>query len=187
MLFHQSSQPKPVVSPRVETAPSSKRPSTNDLKAYSVAPELPKYISLPAIKVDRARVINLGVRSNNQIATPNNIYDTGWYAGSAKPGYSGAVFVFGHVSSWQANGIFYNLKKLKSGDTISITRGDDRVFTYKVVRLKTYAVDKVDINEVLSPVNPAKPGLNLMTCSGAIIKGTNDFSERLVVFTEQTN
>jgi hypothetical protein len=36
----------------------------------------------------------------------------------------------------------------------------------------------------LSPINPAKPGLNLITCSGQVVKGTNEFNKRTVVFTE---
>ena len=93
------------------------------------------------------------------------------------------MFIFGHVSSWTANGVFHDLKKLKPGDQIAVTRGDDKVFIYQVVSSKVYSADDVDMNEVLSPVNAAKPGLNLMTCSGSVIKGTNNFSERLVVFT----
>jgi hypothetical protein len=39
------------------------------------------------------------------------------------------------------------------------------------------------MKQVLSPINPNKPGLNLMTCTGHVMKGTSEFSERLVVFT----
>jgi hypothetical protein len=37
----------------------------------------------------------------------------------------------------------------------------------------------------LSPINPHKPGLNLITCTGNVIAGTNEFSERIIVFAEQ--
>jgi hypothetical protein len=39
------------------------------------------------------------------------------------------------------------------------------------------------MQQVLSSVNPDQPGLNLMTCTGQVIKGTSQFNERLVVFT----
>jgi LPXTG-site transpeptidase (sortase) family protein len=112
----------------------------------------------------------------------HQIYDAGWYNASAKPGQDGAMFIYGHVSSWQANGAFYNLKKLTAGDTITITRGDNATFTYKVVSSKIYPKDDVDMNAVLAPVDASKPGLNLMTCTGTVIKGTSEFSDRLVVF-----
>lgn len=166
-------------------APSSVRPAQNVVNAYNVAPDLPKYISIPAIGIAKARVVRLGVMKDGAIATPDNIYDTGWYSGSAKPGQPGAMFIYGHVSSWTANGVFYDLHQLRPGDAITITRGDNTVFSYRVVTSKVYPYTDVDMSQVLSPVDAGKPGLNLMTCTGNVIKGTSDFSERLVVFAVQ--
>lgn len=80
---------------------------------------------------------------------PNNIYDAGWYASSSRPGQAGAMFIYGHISSWTANGAFYNLKKLKVGNDIIVTRGDSRAYTYQVVGFKVYPYDAVDMNAVL--------------------------------------
>jgi sortase A len=93
------------------------------------------------------------------------------------------MFIYGHVSSWTADGVFYNLKKLVTGDDITITRGDNQTYTYKVVRSEVYPYNNVPMNTVLSPSNPKVPGLNLMTCTGSVIKGTSEFNERLVVYT----
>lgn len=179
-------QPRPPVdgnkSVDVVTAPSSVKPSPTAVATYNVAPTLPKYISIPTIGINETRIIQLGLMGNDQISTPDNIYDTGWYNGSAKPGQPGAMFIYGHVSSWTADGIFYNLKKLKPGDTIVITRGDNQTYTYKVIEMKVYPYNNVDMNAVLSPINSNLPGLNLMTCTGQVIKGTSEFNERLVVF-----
>lgn len=173
-------EPSPEVQSR--SAPSSERPSADEVNNYAVAPDLPKYINLPTIGVSKTRIIQRGLTKNNQIAEPDNIYDTGWYNGSAKPGQKGALFIYGHVSSWQANGVFYNLKKLKPGDKIYIVRGDNKQFVYQVVSLKTYNYKHVDMGQVLSPIDAGRPGLNLMTCTGQIMKGTSEFNERLVVF-----
>jgi len=175
--------PSGFISVSATPAPSSVKPSTSAIVNYSVAPTLPKYITIPAIGIDNTRVIQLGLMSNGQIATPDNIYDTGWYKNSAKPGQPGAMFIYGHVSSWTADGVFYNLKKLTPGDDITITRGDNTTFTYQVIKSKVYAYNNVDMHAVLSPINPNKPGLNLMTCTGEVIKGTSEFNEREVVFT----
>jgi LPXTG-site transpeptidase (sortase) family protein len=163
-------------------SPSAKRPSPATVTSYTVPPDNPRYITIPSIGIGQTRVISLGTK-NNQISTPDNIYDTGWYNTSAKPGQDGAMFIFGHVSSWEANGIFYDLKKLKAGDQVIIQRGDGKSYTYIVNKSKVYPVDQVDMNKVLKPIDSNKPGLNLMTCTGQVIKGTNNFSERLVVFT----
>lgn len=173
--------------PRLEPALSTKKPEAHDVKAYTVAPTLPKYIAIPSIRLDETRVVSLGLLKNNQIASPNNIYDAGWYAGSAKPGEAGAMFIYGHVSSWQAKGVFYDLKKLMPGEQVLVTRGDNKKLTYKVITTKTYQADKVDMDTVLRAIDAGKPGLNLMTCTGHVIKGTNEFDQRLVVFTTQVN
>ncbi|MDB5166433.1 MAG: Sortase family enzyme [Candidatus Saccharibacteria bacterium] len=165
------------------SVPSSVKPPAKAINTYRVPADNPKYIAIPAIDVGKTRTIQLGVLANGSIAVPDNIYDAGWYGASSKPGQNGAMFVYGHVSSWKANGIFYDLKKLKAGETVIVTNGANKVFTYRVINIKRYAYDKVDMGQVLAPVNPMMAGLNLMTCAGQIIKGTSEFSERLVVFT----
>jgi sortase A len=174
---------KDVKSVNVAQAPSSIKPATKAVALYSVAPNLPKYISIPAIGIPNTEVIKLGLMSNGEIATPDNIFQTGWYDGSSQPGQPGAMFIYGHVSSWTSNGIFYNLKQLKAGDKIVITTGNNTVYTYQVVNSKVYGYTSVPMNTVLAPVSSDKPGLNLMTCTGSVIKGTSEFNERLVVYT----
>lgn len=185
LYFHRTTPPQNLTISQVDVtpAPSSVKPTVQAIASYKVAPTLPKYISIPAIGISDTRIIRLGILSNGQIATPDNIFDTGWYDGSAKPGQNGAMFIYGHVSSWTADGIFYNLKKLRPGDDITITRGDNQTFTYQVVTSTVYPYMNVNMSAVLSPINPSVPGLNLMTCTGQVISGTSQFNERLVVFT----
>ena len=183
LLLSSRNNPKPPPGISLTHAPSAVKPTPKAVAAYTVAPDLPKYITIPTISVNEARVVGLGLLKDGEISNPDNIYDAGWYKASAKPGQAGAMFIYGHVSSWTANGVFYNLKKLKAGNQIIISRGDDQTFTYQVVTSKTFPRDAVDMNAVLAPVDPNKPGLNLMTCTGKVIPGTSDFTERLVVFT----
>lgn len=185
LWVRQPKAPAPQSPSDSRSQPTAKKPSKNDIDSYTVAPDLPRYIAIPAINVSKTRVLTLGLAKNNQIAVPDNIYDTGWYDGSAKPGQAGAMFIYGHVSSWQANGIFYNLRELKAGDAVNITRGDGKKFSYRVVSTRIYPYNHVDMHTVLAPVDPGTPGLNLMTCTGKVIKGTSEFNERLVVFTKQ--
>jgi LPXTG-site transpeptidase (sortase) family protein len=152
-----------------------------------VPPNNPKYIAIPAINISNTPILRLGLLKSGAIGTPDNIYDTGWYDGSSLPGQSGAMFIYGHVSSWTADGIFYNLKKLTPGDKITITTGNNTTYTYQVMGTKVYPYNNVDMNQVLSPIDASKPGLNLMTCTGQIIQGTSEFNERLVVFTSLVN
>lgn len=166
------------------TAPSTDEPSPENFNSHQVAPDQPRYISIPAISVS-AIVKPTGVSADNQIMSPTNVYETGWYNGSTKPGQAGAMLVSGHVSSWQTSGVFYDLKLLQPGDQITIERGDGAKFIYTVSKSETYDAGNVDMEAAMSPIDPNKPGLNLITCAGKVIEGTNEFDKRIVVFAEQ--
>ena len=166
---------------------SSPPPTAKQVAAYTVQPSYPKFISIPKIGLGNILVRSFGLEKNGTIGTPNSIYEAGWYNSSSKPGQAGAVFIYGHVASWTKYSVFQNLNKLKQGDEISITRGDNTVFHYEVTGSKTYAYNAVDMSRVLSPTSPNVSGLNLMTCAGKIITvgGAKEYSQRLVVFTKQ--
>jgi LPXTG-site transpeptidase (sortase) family protein len=119
------------------------------------------------------------------LATPPNVFETGWYNQSAKPGQQGAMLIDGHVSSWTTNGVFYGLKDLKPGDTMQVQTGAGKIYTYRVMASQTYPSTKVDMQAALTPISPGKPGLNLITCDGQVEAGTSQFNERIIVFTEQ--
>lgn len=166
-----------------EPTPEASRPTHEEVAQYQVAPDLPKYITIPALKLGQVRVRQLGVTPDHNIAAPANLFDAGWYSDSAKPGQKGAAFVYGHVSSDLAVGAFHDLKDLKPGDIVTITRGDNVQLAYTVVRLETYPADSVPMDKVLATITPGQPGLNLMTCAGHPARDTGEFPDRLVVYT----
>lgn len=166
--------------------PSTNKPAATVVDDYEVPADHPRYLNIPVLGV-HARVLSVGLTNSGAVGTPGNVYDTAWYNGSAKPGQPGATLIDGHVSSWTSNGVFYGLKQLSTGDQLQIETGDSRVILYKVIAVRTYAANSVDMNAVLSPIAPSKSGLNLISCGGDVIAGTNDFSQRIVVFAEQIN
>jgi sortase (surface protein transpeptidase) len=166
-------------------APSTTKPVAKAFASYTVAANLPRYIFIPRLSV-QAIVRPLGLTTGGQLATPDNVYDAGWYTNSAKPGQPGAMVIDGHVSSWTTNGVFYGLKTLQPGDLIAIERGDGTKLNYTVVKKQVYPYQQVDMSALLSPIAGGKPGLNLITCTGDVIKGTNSFTERIVIFAVET-
>lgn len=166
------------------SAPSVTKPAANSYANYMVAPDLARYIKIPKLGVD-ARVLQVGVKANGEMATPNNVHDAAWYNGSAKPGQAGATLIDGHVSSWTSRGVFYGVKTLAAGDAVQIVKGDGAIINYKVVKTQTYDAGNVDMQAAMKPVTEGKSGLNLITCAGQVKKGTNDFSQRVIVFAEQ--
>jgi LPXTG-site transpeptidase (sortase) family protein len=161
--------------------PSTVRPSSNAVESYAVGPTLPRYLNIPKLGV-HARVLSCGILNNGALATPNNVFDTCWYNESSEPGQPGAELIDGHVSSWTSHGVFYGIKTLQKGDKIQVQRGDGKTYTYKVVKRRLFDHNDVDMQSAITPVTEGKPGLNLITCTGDVIPGTNEFNERIIVY-----
>jgi sortase (surface protein transpeptidase) len=168
---------------RPSPAPATIKPSADDINKYKVAPNMPRYLIIPSLNVF-ARVRSVGVDKTGAVGTPTNVFDTAWYNQSSLPGQPGAALIDGHVSSWKTNGVFYGLKNIKPGELVKVQRGDGKIFTFSVVKNQVYSYDSVDMTAVLSPINPGLPGLNLITCTGKVIHGTNEFNQRIVIFTK---
>lgn len=168
-----------------EAPPATDKPSGDDLSNYTVAANMPRYLSVEKLSV-KARVRTMGTTKSGAVQAPSNVHDVGWYSGSSLPGIAGgAAFMDGHVSSWETNGVFKDLPKLVAGDEITVEMGDGRIFTYQVVKTEAMPVGNVDMSKALLPVTPGQGGLNLMTCHGDITPGTDEFTERFMVYTQQ--
>jgi sortase (surface protein transpeptidase) len=162
------------------------QPSQSDLESYSVAPDLARLLIIPKIKV-KARVTQVGVDKSNRLQAPINIYDAGWYTGSAKPAQKGAVVIDGHVHGPTKPGVFAELGQLGTGDVIKIEKGNHKIVSYKVVKTKVYDVEHVDMSAVMTSVSTKLNGLNLITCTGPLDAKTDSYTQRLVVFAVQNS
>ncbi len=152
-----------------------------NVDSYKVAAALPRVITIEKLGV-KARTLSLSLDKDNALKAPSNIFDTGWYNGSAKPGEAGAMVIDGHVSGPTQKGVFYNIKNLKPGDLIKIERGDGKTYSYKVTGTTAYDADNVDMAKLMTSSVPGKAGLNLITCGGKFNSKTNKFEQRIVVF-----
>ncbi len=171
-------------SPSDPAVPSTTKPTAAAIRSYVVAPDLPRYLRIDKLHVN-ARVLQVGITANGALSTPNNVYDAAWYTGSTKPGQSGATVIDGHISSWSSHGVFYNLNKLIPGDIVQIVKGDNSIINYKVIRTQTYSANNVDMQAAITPVTRGVSGLNLISCTGDVLKGTSQYSERIIVYTQQ--
>lgn len=167
---------------RTPVVPDTNKPSAQAIGSYVVAPDAPRYLKIAKLGIS-ARVMQVGVDTSGALGTPNNVYDTAWYTGSAKPGQPGAVLIDGHVSSWSTPGVFYRLNKLVASDQIQIVRGDGSTISYEVVKTQVYNANKVDMQAAMTPISGTS-GLNLISCTGHVVKGTSQFNERVIVFTK---
>lgn len=170
----------------VKEASDETQVAVNALNTYKVAADEPRMLTIKSLQIS-ARIKPMNVNSIGAIAAPVNIYDSGWYTGSAKPGTYGAMFIDGHASGATRKGLFAYIDTLKNGNEVSIERGDGQVLTYKVVHVETVSKELVDMKKVLRTYNGVKEGLNLMTCTGTWIKNERTYDKRAIVYTERVS
>lgn len=148
---------------------------------YSVAGDLPRVLTIPAIKV-KTRVLPMSVKSDNQLQAPANIFDAGWYNASAKPGNPGAILIDGHVSGPTKPGIFKKLTALRQGDIIELDNGARQKFSFAVQKVETIPLQDVDMIQLLRPYGGVAKGLNLITCGGQFNAKSQTYKSRTVVY-----
>lgn len=170
-------------------------PITEEKKVeYTVPATHPRYISVPELGINKARIVQLGVvksgKNAGQLDAPVSIYDAGWYTGSAKPeqGGSGALLIDGHNGGPNFDGIFKKLGNLKVGGKIIIERGDGQTFTYEVRDNREMLVS--DINDAKNPLGMStmlnsheagKQGLNIITCVGQWNEREQTYGSRVML------
>lgn len=164
------------------------KPTIDMLKNYKVAADHPRALYIDKLNV-AARIMPMNLNPDNSIQAPINIYDSGWYTGSVKPGEPGAVFIDAHASGRTQEGLFGKLSTLTAGDAVSIERGDGKKYTYEVVHVETVSLANIDMKKALAPYQGVTKGLNLMTCAGDLITESNmrTLDHRVVVYTQQIN
>ncbi|MFI1993989.1 class F sortase [Actinoplanes sp. NPDC020271] len=191
-LFTDDALPPPVasVAESPETAaltwenlpaptPSARKP------AKSAKPgRPPTRLDIPAIGVHTA-VTSIGLRPDGTLDTPPLRSDApaGWYEGSAMPGSPGPAIIAGHVDTARDGpAVFFRLRELKPGDTITV-RGDGRsVVTFTVTKVASYPKKAFPSADVYGET----PGstLRLITCGGSFDRDRGSYRSNIVVFAE---
>lgn len=155
------------------------------IRQYTVPANQPRYISIPSLNIQNARVQSVGVTKDNMLDTPKNISDTAWYNKSATPGQGyGSVIVDGHNGGITRNGVFVNLDKLRKNDEIIIERGDGKKFKYSVMENKTETLKETNasgMQRLMTPYDKNKEGLGLITCAGNWVPRDKVFDKRILI------
>ena len=140
----------------------------------------PVEITIPAIDV-RTSVEVVGLDDRDQVEVPYDVARAGWYRYSAKPGSGeGSTVIVGHVDGVdQGAGAFYDLRQLRPGDTVTVTRADERRVTYEVVAREVFAKDRVPLRELFSRSGPER--LTLITCGGPFDPASLEYTDNVVV------
>lgn len=154
-----------------------------DLQADLEAPGLPVRLSISSLGVDAAMVY-VGVDSSGAMEAPDDPDEVAWFEPGPRPGEVGSAVVSGHYGWYNdMSAVFDHLSEVAIGDRITIEDDKGNVTSFIVREIRSYdpAADATDI----FTSDDGKAHLNLITCGGDWEETAQQYSERLVVFTDK--
>jgi len=146
---------------------------------------LPVSISIPSMGV-RAEVESVGLDEKRNMDVPKKAENAGWYNLGAKPGEKGSAVMAGHFDDPKgAPAVFWDLKKIKTGEEIKVTDENGVTYAFAVTSVENYPWNDFPLNKVFADSSGNK--LNLITCSGDWDKESKNYSQRTVVYADLIN
>ena len=114
---------------------------------------------------------------------PNAAEVIAWYDFSGEPGTGDNAVFSGHVT-WFGQAVFWDLKKLEPGDTITLRGNDGTELVYSVS--DSFLVDPSDPESVQVMGNMSEDVITLITCGGDFVDTGDpvfggDYTSRRVV------
>ncbi len=141
---------------------------------------LPVRLQIPVIGVDSA-IEDALITPDGRMDVPSGSVDVAWFALGPHPGQVGSAVIGGHFGI--RNGVpfvFYDLDKLKVGDTIQVIddKGDTLVFAVWAIKLFDRDADATTV----FTSNDGLAHLNLITCEGIWNQVNGTYPQRRVIF-----
>lgn len=140
----------------------------------------PKQLRIPVIDLMADFEAPLGLEADQTVEVPELYTTVGWYKYGATPGEVGTAVILGHVDSYQGPAVFFDLKKLKTGDIIEVEREDGTTATFRVDEIGRYNRADFPTERVYGQTDT--PTLRLITCTGTFNYGKQEYSHNLVVY-----
>ncbi|MEU8048226.1 class F sortase [Micromonospora echinofusca] len=164
--------------PEAADAPTRARPAPAVPPLHRAEPV---DVRIPAIDV-RARIVPVGADAEGRLEVPplDRPALAGWYRHGVSPGESGNAVIVGHVDSAAGPAVFFDLGRLRAGDTVRVTRADASVATFAVDGVGSYPKDRFPTDLVYGPSDAT--GLRLITCGGRFDRDTGSYVDNVVVF-----
>ncbi|WNI22635.1 class F sortase [Streptomyces sp. ITFR-16] len=167
----------PAASSPAAVVPKQSSPSPSPALTRSV----PTRLRIPAIAVDAPFTpLSIGAGGRLNAPPPNDKNLVGWFKDGATPGERGASIVAGHVDTTTGPAVFLQLRFLRPGSTVDITRADGVVATFKVDSVEKFSKAKFPDKRVYADTPDAQ--LRLITCGGDYDRKAKDYVDNVVVF-----
>lgn len=171
---HPSSNPTPSPAPKVAPGCKSQVVRAGDAQ--------PLKVCIPAIGVT-ATVIRLGINPDHtlQVPTLKQVRDAGWDRYSPPPGDNGPTIIVGHIDSAQyGDGVFFNLGRLRPGNTVDVARADGAVAIFRIQRVAEYPKTAFPTRTVYG--NTSGPTIRVITCGGRFDAKAGSYVDNIVAY-----
>jgi sortase (surface protein transpeptidase) len=169
------------IAPTTSSAPAPLAVPQQQVYSKAMSPSKPVRLTIPKIAVD-TEVTSTGLGQSGAIQMPERYDITAWYTGSPTPGELGPAIIAGHVDSFKGTGIFFRLRELQPGDTVSVSRVDGTTATFKITSLEQYPKNSFPTQKVYGNITYA--GIRLITCGGAFDSQTYEYTDNIVAYGE---
>ncbi|WP_069188396.1 class F sortase [Paenibacillus sp. GM2] len=167
----------------IEPNPPAKT-SENAVHNAPVEPFLPHHLYIPSINAF-AQIMPVGVAEDGRMDVPEDTEVVGILQPGVLAGGQGNVIMDGHVDSYTGPAIFFNLKKLRPGDTIIVSNKTGQRLIYAVESVETFITAEAPLERIFGDTDEYR--LNLITCTGKYSRKKKEHEMRLVVFAKLQN
>ncbi|MCL5784179.1 MAG: class F sortase [Patescibacteria group bacterium] len=175
----------PVARPETgQTEQVSYDKSIPSIQTIQIRPGIPQKLIIDRIGINTA-VESVGLDSQGRMDVPTDVNDVGWYNLGVRPGEKGNAVIDGHLDSPSGPAVFYGLSTLGPGDQIRVVDEQGKEYKFIVTDKKIYPYSQVPLNEIFGP--SGKPELNLITCGGTWNSSAKNYSDRIVIYSEQSS
>jgi sortase (surface protein transpeptidase) len=143
----------------------------------------PVRLRIPAIGVS-TKIVDEGLHADGALQVPPltyaGVHEAGWYDLGPAPGQVGTAIIVGHVDSYQAAGVFYDLGKLVPGNAVEVTLANGDTVRFTVTSVQEYSKARFPASEVYGP--EPYPALRLITCGGTFDAATGHYLSNIVAY-----
>lgn len=180
-----------VTTPTVSPAPSapvttidatptaSPSPSADPTPTTVELPEsAPVKVRIPSIGVD-AGTVSLGL-DGNELETPSDPDEVGWFTGAHTPGAPGRAVLAGHLTWNGRHTVFARLPELTAGAVVEVDREDGTTAKFEITKVSTFAKDVFPTAEVYASTD--EPSLVLITCGGEYSQSDHYYDSNVIAF-----
>jgi hypothetical protein len=169
-------------SPSISVVNTSTAPEKSPLSvgSHTYEADEPKTIDIPGIKV-HASILPMQRSKTGLMQAPPSNDIAGWFSESNRPGTNGLAVINGMAST----AIFDNLQELQPDTNLSVTLGNGKKISYRIIKVDRLAADNDGAVAYIAAPG-VKEGLNLIAF---ITKDDPNYprhyKEQMVVYTER--